>query len=221
MDLLSTSKPPSKSPSAHRIWASISNPRITCREKTKTTEATEFHRETLCVTLCPLWLKVLRVLSRNPAPDHKRLATASPLLLLQRRINRWIRADLVVWPLRPSLYRKIRRIDPRNPALPHHNFPKDIPIDRHGSAAQPVLPFIRRSQRRRQLHLQRLQRDLLLQLAKGHFIHANPAQVEAQNLLFRVPVLIPLRRLEGIQVKRSRLRFHHLARPLVARGQPV
>src|ERR1700686_4555490 len=142
MDLLSTSKPPSKSPSAHRIWASISDPRITCRKKTKTTEGTEFHRETLCVTLCPLWLKTLRMLSRNTAPDHKQPATASPLLLLQRRINRRIRANLVVWPLRPSLHRKIRRIDPRNAALPHHNFSKDIPIYRHGSAEQPVFPFI-------------------------------------------------------------------------------
>src|SRR5712691_7217 len=102
------------------------------------------------------------------------------LPLLQRRINRGIGADLVVRALSPSLDRKVRGIDPWNAALAHYYLAKDVPIHRNRGAEEPILPFIRR-QRRRQLHLKRLERNLFLQLAEGHFVHANAAKVEAQN----------------------------------------
>src|SRR3981081_4554647 len=76
----------------------------------------------------PLWDK------RKP-----RLRPSRTLLLLERRINRRIGTHLVIRSLRPTLHRKICRINPRHAALPHYNLTKDAAIHRHRATEESLL----------------------------------------------------------------------------------
>src|SRR5258708_11853518 len=139
------------------------------------------------------------------------------LLLFQGGVNRRISAHFVVRSLRPTLHRKIRRIDPRHAALPYHNLAEDVAVHRNRAAKKFVLAFVRGCERRGQLHCQRLQRDFLLQLPESRFIHADSTQVETQHYILDVTPGLRFRRLKSIHVKWYRLRLNHLPRPLVER----
>src|ERR1700693_2052896 len=106
--------------------------------------------------------------------------SASALFLLQRGVDCGVGADFVVGAVGPALDGEILDIDSRHAALAHHDFAEDVAVDRHGGAEKLVLAFIRRRDRRRQLHREGHEGNLLLQFAEGGFVHANAAQVVAE-----------------------------------------
>jgi len=97
------------------------------------------------------------------------------LFLFQRGVDCGVGADFVVGAVSPALHREIFGIDLRHAALSHHDFAKDVAVHRHGGAEQLVLTLIGGRGRRQQLHREGYERNLLLQLAEGRFIHANAA----------------------------------------------
>src|SRR5215469_11926728 len=145
----------------------------------------------------------------------------SAFFSFERVVNRTIGADLVVPALRPSLDREIRAVNARNAAFTHHNFAENVVVDGNRGAEQLVFAFVGGSKRRWQPDLQRLESDLLLELAECRLVHADSTEIVAEGHIFRIAVLIDLRSLKCIDVERTGLRLHDFARPLVAGRKPV
>src|SRR4029077_16328918 len=155
--------------------------------------------------------------------DHSaiRSSVRSALPLFQRRVDHGIGADFVILALGPALDRKVSGIDARDAAFTHDNLAEDITVDGHRGAEEAVFPFIRRRQRRGQAHLQGLERNFFFQLAKSGFIHANAAEVEADDHVFGVAVLVEFRGLKRVYVEGPGLGLHYFASALIARRQAV
>ena len=84
-----------------------------------------------------------------------------------------------------------------------------------------VFAFVGRGHGGGEAHFQGLERDFLLEFAEGRFVHANAAQVEAENHVFGVAVLVELGGLKGVDVEGAGLRLHDFAGALVAGGEAV
>jgi len=106
-------------------------------------------------------------------------------LFFQGGVDGGVGADFVVGAVGPGLDGEIFEVDARNAAFADDDFAEDVAVDGDGGAGETVFTFIR-GHRGRQLDGERDQGNFLLQFAEGGLIHANAAQVVAEDGVFGI-----------------------------------